>query len=96
MGSLPPLHFLSLNQAIRAWGPLGLSGKAVKMRKMKSRGPGVCSPPSGNLFKKATRTLRLQGSLTLDSLFQNIFDSKKKIKAATVDELEHKLTTGWR
>ena len=26
--------------------------------------------------------------------FQNIFDSKKKIKAATVDELEHKLTTG--
>jgi len=25
--------------------------------------------------------------------FQNIFDSKKKIKAATADDLEHKLTT---
>lgn len=28
----------------------------------------------------------------LKTLLQNIFDSKKKIKAATVDGLEHKLT----
>ena len=32
--------------------------------------------------------------LVFHFFLQNIFDSKKKIKAATADELEHKLTSG--